>query len=351
MHGDKKMDSGGRIDHMAQLRATTLKDVAEVAGVSARTVSNVVNGYVHVAEETRRRVQEACDRLGYRPNVMARNLRSGRSKVIALVVPEIGSPYFGELGQSIIEEARKHGYVVLIDHTGGDVEQEKDFLIRSSASNLFDGVILSPSRVSDSELRSILKVPFVLLGPRLFDPGFDHVSIDNVAAAAEITGHLLKQGRRRVAAIGDQRWGGSAAQVRTSGYRKAHTDLGVEIVEELIIPTAHFQRENGAAAMSHLLESGKQPDAVFCFNDLLALGAIRAIHQHKLRVPEDIAVVGFDNIDEGRYSTPSLTTIAPDRRVIARLAVERLLARIDGEQVDAPPRLIVPHELLVRESG
>jgi DNA-binding LacI/PurR family transcriptional regulator len=314
-------------------------------------VSNVVNGYVHVAEATRRRVQEACDRLGYRPNLLARNLRSGRSKVIALVVPEIGSPYFSELGQSIIEEARRHGYVVLIDHTGGDAGPEKDFLIRSSASNLFDGVILSPSRVGESELRDILSVPFVLLGPRLFDPDFDHVSIDNVAAAAEATGHLLQRGRRRVAAIGEQPLGGGAAQVRTMGYRKAHERLGLDVIEDLIVPTALFQREDGMAAMMHLIESGKRPDAVFCFNDLLALGAMRAIHQHKLRVPEDIAVVGFDNIDEGRYSIPSLTTIAPDRRVIARLAVERLLARIDGEEVAGPSRLVVPHQLLVRESS
>jgi LacI family repressor for deo operon, udp, cdd, tsx, nupC, and nupG len=333
------------------MKAVTLKDVALAAGVSARTVSNVVNGYVHVAEETRHRVQDACDRLGYRPNLLARNLRSGRSGVIALVVPEIGSPYFGELGQSIIEEARGRGYVVLIDHTGGDVEQEKDFLVRSSASNLFDGVILSPSRVTGDELRRILGVPFVLLGPRLFDPEFDHVSIDNVAAAAEVTTHLLKQGRHRVAAIGEQRWGGSAAQVRTQGFRQAHEALGLRIDEELIVPTARFQREDGAAAMRQLIESGRKLDAVFCFNDLLALGAMRAIHQHGLRVPEDIAVVGFDNIEEGKYATPSLTTIAPDRRVIARLAVERLLARINGEPLDEPARLVVPHELLVRESA
>lgn len=333
------------------MKAATVKDVALAAGVSARTVSNVVRGYVHVSEDTRRRVQEACERLGYRPNLLARNLRSGRSGVIALVVPEIGSPYFGELGQSIIEAARRRGYVVLIDHTGGDVEQEKDFLIRSSASRLFDGVLLSPSRVTGDELRAILDVPFVLLGPRLFDPAFDHVSIDNVAAAAQATGHLLRQGRRRVAAIGEQRGGGSAAQVRTMGFRKAHEALGLAIDEQLIMPTAHFKREDGAAAMSHLIESGAKPDAVFCFNDLLALGAMRAIHQHGLRVPQDIAVVGFDNIEEGQYSTPSLTTIAPDRHVIAELAVERLLARIDGETVDQPPRLVVPHQLLVRESA
>lgn len=333
------------------MKPATVKDVALAAGVSARTVSNVVNGYVHVAEDTRRRVQEACDKLGYRPNLVARNLRSGRSKVIALVVPEIGSPYFGELGQSIIEVAREHGYVVLIDHTGGDVEQEKDFLVRSSASNLFDGVLLSPSRTTGDELRTLLNVPFVLLGPRLFDPAFDHVSIDNVAAAAEATTHLLAAGRRRVAAIGEQNWTGSAAQVRTLGFRRAHEALGLPVHEELIVPTAHFQREDGAAAITSLLESGQRPDAVFCFNDLLALGAMRAIHKHGLKVPDDIAVMGFDNIEEGQYATPSLTTIAPDRQVIARLAVERLLSRIAGEPVDQPSRLVVPHRLLVRESA
>lgn len=332
----------------AAVKLATLKDVALVAGVSARTVSNVVNGSVHVAEDTRKRVQEACDRLGYRPNLLARNLRSGRSKVIALVVPEIGSPYFGELSQAIIEEARRRGYVVLIDHTGGDSEQEKQFLSHSSASNLFDGVLLSPFRVTGDELREILDVPFVLLGPRLFDPAFDHVSIDNVAAAAEATAHLLRQGRRRVAAIGDQDWIGSA--VRTLGFRKAHEDFGLPVQEDLIVPARHFTRQEGASAMSALIEAGKVPDAVFCFNDLLALGAMRAIHEHGLRVPDDIAVIGFDNIEEGQYATPSLTTIAPDRQVIAQLAVERLLLRIEGGFVEHP-RIVVPHNLLVRESA
>lgn len=331
------------------MKSVTLKDVARAANVSARTVSNVVNGYQYVAEETRRRVQEACDRLGYRPNLLARNLRSGRSKVIALVVPEIGSPYFGELSQSIIEEARSHGYVVLIDHTGGDEEQERDFLIRSSAASLFDGVILSPSRLTEGELLTMLDVPVVLLGPRIFGPGFDHVSIDNVAAAAEITGHLLKQGRRRIAAIGERNL--SLAQARTQGYREAHAACGLPVDETLIVPTARMQREDGAAAMNQLLESGQRPDAVFCFNDLVALGAMRAIHQHRLRVPDDVAVVGFDNIEEGQFATPSLTTIAPDRRVIARHAVQRLLARIDGVPIEGPGRIVVPHKLLVRESG
>jgi DNA-binding LacI/PurR family transcriptional regulator len=121
--------------------------------------------------------------------------------------------------------------------------------------------------------------------------------------------------------------------------------------ETLIVPTARMQREDGAAAMNQLLESGQRPDAVFCFNDLVALGAMRAIHQHRLRVPDDVAVVGFDNIEEGQFATPSLTTIAPDRRVIARHAVQRLLARIDGVPIEGPGRIVVPHKLLVRESG
>lgn len=330
----------------------TLRDVAKRANVSIRTVSNVVNGYAPVSDELRARVQAVLDELDYRPNLIARNLKQGRTGMIALVVPELDVPYFAELAREVITAARTRGYVVMIDQTDGDGDRERELLGRDSRATMFDGLVLSPLSVTAEELRGRgNRVPIVLLGEHIFNGSFPHVAIDNVAAARDATEHLLRLGRRRVAAIGDQPYAtGETAQLRTAGYRQAHARHGLEVDEALIVPTTHFHRRLGAEAMERLLAMPDPPDAVFCYNDLLALGAIRALIRAGRRIPEDVAVVGLDDIEEGQYSTPSLTTIAPDKGEIARRAVDTLLESIRGE-MGAPPEIVVPHRLIVRESS
>ncbi|MBO4260425.1 LacI family DNA-binding transcriptional regulator, partial [Streptomyces griseorubiginosus] len=311
-------------------KGVTLRDVAALAGVSSRTVSNVVNGYAPVAESTRARVQQAVDELGYRPNVLARNLASGRSGQIAVVVPYLDTPYFAELLQGIIRAARVRGYNVLIDQTDGDAEHEKLFLSRGSQQLLFDGVIFSPLGLAQSDLTERdASLPLVVLGERVSDGSFDHIGIDDVSASREATEHLLDLGRRRVAAIGDQPYRtGEAAQLRTRGYRLAHERAGLPVREEYVISTPRFNRSDGATAMAHLLDLEEPPDAVFCYSDLVALGALHTLAARGLRVPEDVAIVGYDDIEDARYSNPPVTTISPDKQMIAETAVERLLKRI-----------------------
>lgn len=332
------------------MKAVTLRDVAEAVGVSARTVSNVVNGYVHVSPEMRRKVQEACDRLGYYPNAMARNLRTGRTRLLALVVPEIAIPYFAELAQAVISEARKVGYGVLIDQTDGDIERERELISSIAGRQMFDGLIFSPIAIGGEDLRAGLNMPTVLLGEHIPDSSLTHVAIDNVSAAEEATRHLLDRGRRRIAAIGAGARG-ETADLRTVGFLAAHTAAGLEVKPDQLVCVAEFHRDDGAAAMRRLLDSGSPPDAVFCYNDLLALGAARAALERGLRIPEDLAIVGFDDIEEGRYHTPSLTTVAPDKAELARTAVAHLLARIEGYPLPAPDELRIPHRLVVRESS
>ncbi|MEV0379328.1 LacI family DNA-binding transcriptional regulator [Nonomuraea sp. NPDC050643] len=329
----------------------TLRDVAKRANVSIRTVSNVVNGYAPVSDELRARVQAVLDELDYRPNLIARNLKQGRTGMIALVVPELDVPYFAELAREVITAARARGYVVMIDQTDGDGDRERELLGRDSRATMFDGLLLSPLSVSAEELRERgNRIPIVLLGEHIFNGSFHHVAIDNVAAAREATTHLLDLGRRRVAAIGDQPYAtGETAQLRTAGYRQAHNRAGLEVHEELVMSTPHFHRRLGAQAMERLLAMPDPPDAVFCYNDLLALGAIRALIRAGRRVPDDVAVVGLDDIEEGQFSTPSLTTIAPDKGEIARRAVNTLLESITGTP-SAPSEIVVPHRLIVRES-
>lgn len=331
-----------------------LRDVAERAGVSIRTVSNAVNGYAPVSDEVRARVEAAVAELGYKPNLMARNFKRGRTGLITLVVPELDVPYFSELARAVITKARAHGYTVVVDQTDGEPDRERELVMRdSAAAAMFDGVILSPLALTHADLaRRGADQPLVLLGERIAESAYDHVAIDNVAAARTATEHLLDLGRRRIAAVGDQPWeSGETAQLRTRGFRDAHEARGLAVEESLIVTTRRFHLASGAEAMAALLAHPQgPPDAVFCYNDLVALGAIRTLLTNGVRIPEDIAVVGFDDIEGGRYNTPTLTTISPDKTAIAQLAVDRLIARLDKEDETAPAEFWAPYELVVRES-
>ncbi|MCM0675317.1 LacI family transcriptional regulator [Micromonospora phytophila] len=327
-----------------------LKDVAERAGVSVKTVSNVVNGYVHVRPDTRARVEEAIAELNYRPNLSARNLRKGRTGVIALAVPELDIPYFAELARHVVTAAAELGWTVLIDQTGGGREQER-VVASGITEHLIDGLIFSPLALTAEDLAGLDGTPMVLLGERVDHGPADHVAIDNVAAARAITAHLTGLGRRRIAAIGSQRTPeGASARLRLAGYTAALADAGIAYDERLVAPAPVWHRADGAAAMRALLDSGVRPDAVFCFNDTLALGALRALHEADLRVPDDVAVAGFDDIEDGRFSVPTLSTIAPDKERIARLAVELLANRLDGDRAAPPKELTAPYRLTPRES-
>jgi DNA-binding LacI/PurR family transcriptional regulator len=326
-----------------------LKDVAARAGVSIKTVSNVVNGYVHVAPDTRARVQDAIDALGYKPNVAARQLRSGRSGVIALALPELQSPYFAEVAGLIVQAAELRSWTVLIDQTDGQADRERN-LVAGLRRHAIDGLIFSPLALAGEELAGRDDTPMVLLGERIWHGPADHVAIDNTAAAADATRHLAGLGRRRIAAIGAQdRPSAATAHQRLAGYHVALDEAGLAADPRLIAEVENFHRADGAAAMGRLLDLPEPPDAVFAFNDLLALGAIRMLLTRGLRVPRDVAVAGFDDIEDGRFSTPTLTTIAPDTRQIARLAVDLLAERL--EEAPEPPREIrVGHRLMIRES-
>jgi DNA-binding LacI/PurR family transcriptional regulator len=335
-------------------RPARLQDVAERAGVSVKTVSNVVNGYVHVSRATRARVDAALAELDYRPNLAARNLRRGRSGIVALALPELEVPYFAELARHVVEAARQRSWTVLIDQTDGELLREQ-LVMDGYGTHLMDGLIMSPIASGVRELSARrATIPMVLLGERIYDGPDDHVSIDNVAAATTAVRHLLGLGRRRVAVVGRQSQpSAQTARLREQGYREALAAAGLPFDQDLVVPTASFTRHEGSAAVDRLMSLAEPPDALFCFNDLLALGAVRRLHELGRRVPEDVAVVGVDDIEDSRYATPTLTTIRPDKARIAALAVELLADRIDDASSGAvrPAReLGAPYDLVVRES-
>lgn len=330
----------------------TLRDVAERAQVSMRTVSNVVSGYTHVSERMRAKVLAAIDELDYRPNPVARTLRTGRTGTLALVVPEIDVPYFSELARDVIGAAAEVGYRVMIDQTGHDHERERQLLTGEDRSMLFDGVLFSPL-VTKSELLDMhptSTMPLILLGEHDFDGRYDHVAIDNWAAARDAVAHLIATGHTRIAAIGSQPLEEYATPLqRSAGYEAALTEAGLAVRAEYSITAAHYSRSDGYRAAQQLIALDDRPDAIFCFSDLLAIGAMRAVFDAGLRVPEDLAVIGIDDVEEGRFTRPSLSTISLDIPFIARESVRRILERIENPELDAM-EIVASHKVIARES-
>ncbi|MCX5214574.1 LacI family transcriptional regulator [Kitasatospora sp. NBC_00240] len=329
----------------------SLKDVAQRAGVSVKTVSNVVNNYPHVTPAMRERVQQAIDELGYRPNLIARHLRKGRTGIIALAVPELGNPYFAELAGAVIDAAARHDYTVLLDHTGG--RRENEILVSQGfRAHVIDGLILSPIELEDDDLLGRSEdAPLVLLGEREYQAPYDQIAIDNVAAARSAVRHLTGLGHRRIAFLGARRESARRpAHLRLRGWREELTAAGLPCDDSLVAATDGYGRVDGAAAMNAVLDRGERPDAVFAYNDLVALGAMRVLTERRLRVPQDISVVGFDDIEEGRFSPVALTTVSPDKQAIARLAVQRVVARLADTPGLEPEHIQPGYTLTVRES-
>ncbi|MDT0166827.1 LacI family DNA-binding transcriptional regulator [Actinotalea sp. AC32] len=338
---------------MARIR---LQDVAERAGVSIKTVSNVVNGKGTITPATRERVQQALADLQYRPNVAARHLRRGASGMIAVALPELTQPYFAEVASELVRAAKARHLTVLLAQTDGLADSERA-ISDGLDMPLMDGLVMSPLALTAEDLRHRLdSTPIVLLGEHVgFDSPFPHVAIDNRRAARTATAHLAQIGRRRIAAIGAKRTDGpnatpaETAELRLDGYRAGLADAGLPWRDELVAAVADFHRADGASAMHRLLDLAEPPDAVFCFNDLLALGALRALRDRGLTAPDDVAVIGIDDIEEGRFSTPSLSTVAPDKRAIAETAID-LLMSLRGTADPSPVHAVAGHRLVARES-
>ncbi|MGV0111552.1 MULTISPECIES: LacI family DNA-binding transcriptional regulator [unclassified Arthrobacter] len=334
--------------------AATLKDVALAAGVSIKTVSNVINDYQHIRADTKQRVMEAIDELGYSPNLSARSLRSGRTGVIGLAVPELSLSYFAELADAVITAAERRGLKVLIEQTGGGDRARELEILRSPRLQMTDGLLFSPLGMSNEDAHYLdVNFPLVLLGERIFGGPTDHVTMSNVESARAATAHLISKGRRRIAVVGGHRGEviGSAG-LRLRGYQQALEEAGIPFDPALVGHTTFWHRANGATSMRELLESGVEFDAMFGMNDTLALGAMRVLQEAGRRIPDDVAVIGFDDLDEGRYSLPTLSTIDPGRVEIADTAVRVLQERISRRDGDAPPREFeARYQVIERESS
>lgn len=335
---------------------STMHDVARMAGVSIKTVSNVINDYPHVRPDTRERVNQAIEQLDYRPNLSARGLRSGRTGVIGLAVPSLRENYFAELADAVIRAAEKRGLGVMVEQTGGSRETEL-LAVSSNRPRFLDGLLFNPVSLGQDDADALVSnSPLVLLGERIFGGPTDHVTMHNMSSAEAAVEHLIEIGRRRIAIIGaelDDSDEASSASLRLKGYLRALERAGIPLDPALVRPTAMSQwnRAGGAAAIRRLIDEGVEFDAVFALSDTLGLGVLRALGEEHVRVPEDVAVIGFDNIDESRYSVPSMSTVDTGRDEIARIAVDRLIERINEKGERRPPETFKPDFRIVRRES
>lgn len=330
--------------------AVTLHDVADLAGVSIKTVSNVVHNSPRVLPATRARVQSAIDTLEYVPNTFARSLATGRSGMIGLAIPAIAVPYFGELASQITAVLKRNQHRLLIEETSADLEVEKLVLARRE-HGLVDGLLFQPAFLDKEQVERLRgNGPLVLLGEVPPPASVDHVMVDNVGGAVAATEHLIAAGRTRIAFLGHERsYHHSTTSLRVRGYRHAMNVAGLRVSSEMHIATRNFGASFAEEAVSSALSHGARIDGLVCYDDLTAIGALHAILRSGRSVPGDIAVIGCDDIEVSRFMHPALSTIRPDKLSLASRAVEMLHERINGYA--GPGRHeTVPFELITRGS-
>jgi DNA-binding LacI/PurR family transcriptional regulator len=326
-----------------------LVDVADKVGVSIKTVSNVVNGTGYVSDAMRTRILGVIDDLGYRPNAAARQLRRGSSGLLGLCVPDLKDPYFAEFSSAFIAAAQKQDLNVLVTQTGnGDLQRELS-AVEGELLPAVDGIVLSALSLTAEDLaRRRSTVPLILIGEHgenLATEAVSQVGPNNFIAAQDATEYALKQGRRRIAAVGLQVKAAETAVVRFDGYRSALAKAGIDLDPTLLVEVEKYNRAEGSRAVESLLQRGTEFDSIFCFNDTLAFGALHTLGMRGIRVPEEVLVIGFDNIEESKFTVPPLITV--DLGVARASAM--IIDLLTRPTADSPRgRIVVPHELMVR---
>jgi LacI family transcriptional regulator len=329
----------------------TLEEIAEIAQVSRSTVSRVINRSPNVNPKTRQRVEEVVRSLGFQPNRAARSLAGGRTQVIGLVIPMgvgrlFSDPYFPILIQSVASACNSIDHSVMLWLAEPEVERRT--IGQILYNGLIDGVIVSSSLIDDPLVHTLSnsKMPFVLIGRSISGLDVSYVDVDNVEGARLVVDHLLQGGRRRIATIsGPQNM--IAGCDRYEGYRKALQDWGLPVNPDLVLDGG-FSEDASSQAMLQLLEKG--PDAVFAASDIMAQGALRVLQSQGVRIPEDIALTGFDDMPFAERLDPSLTTIRQPIQKTGTVAVEILIDLINNPG-SSKRQIILPTELIVRDSS
>ncbi len=333
------------------MKSPTLEEIAKAAGVSRSTVSRVINNEPHVRTEVRERVWQTVEQMGYQPNAAARSLVNRRSQLLGVVIPETVNtvfidPFFPILLQGIHDAASKRGYQLMLSMLGRPSEEE-DFYRHALRRQMLDGLAIASALLDDPLIPYLLKdrTPFVIIGRHSSQRAINYVDVDNYAGARMAVQHLIKQGRQRVATItGPQQM--VAGIDRLEGYKSALRHAGIALDEALIVE-GDFTEISGYTCMKTLL--AQDIDAVFVASDPMAMGALRAIHQAGRTIPQDIALVGYDDAQVATFSNPPLTTVRQPIYELGGKAID-LLVQLANDRDQEPSHIILPTELVIRAS-
>jgi LacI family transcriptional regulator len=326
----------------------TIREVASRAGVSPTTVSHVINNTRFVSADARQRVLDAMAELNYRPNVLARSLRRGETRTLGLILPDSANPFFAEIARAIEDSAFRNGYNVILGNSENELTKEQvyvDVLVNKQV----DGLIFVATGDHSPSLEQLVRdgLPVVVVDRRLTGLDVDTVLTDNLQGGLTATRYLLDLGHRRIACItGPSNLTPSAERV--IGYRQALQERSLP-VDESLIRKGDFHPHSGYLTVSQLLHSAPRPTAFLICNDMMAIGALRALAEAGLQVPQDCSLVGYDDIELASYVTPPLTTIRQDKNAMADAAVQLLLERIADPGLPARTR-ILPIRLVERQS-
>jgi LacI family transcriptional regulator len=329
----------------------TLEKIAQLANVSRSTVSRVINDDPNVNEETRQRVQKVVQQLNFQPNQAARSLAGGRTRILGLVIPQgvsrlFSDPYFPILIQGVSSACNANDHTVML--WLAEPEYERRMISQVLHNGLIDGVIISSVLLDDPLVKALIEshLPFILIGRHPSDENASYVDVDNATSAREIVGHLLRRGRRRIGIITGPR-NMIAGVDRLEGYLAALRERGLTTEPDLIAES-DFTEAGGYEAAYQLLPY--QPDAIFAASDTMALGALRALRQAGLRVPQDVALAGFDDMPFAAHTQPPLTTVRQPILRTGAVAAETLIDMIENPS-QPPRRILLPTELVLRESA
>jgi LacI family transcriptional regulator, repressor for deo operon, udp, cdd, tsx, nupC, and nupG len=325
-------------------------------GVSVATVSRVLNGHTNVRPATRARVLAEVETSGYRVNELARNLRTAESRLLLTMVPDFGNPFYAEIVRGIDSVARQHGYFMLLCDTGADAGRERSYFDLLRRHRADGAICLDPATVQQANRAAAHEPALPWVACCEFDPaaGVPYVGIDNFGAARDAVRHLIARGRRRIALINsDDHY--LYAQQRRFGYLAALAEAGIEAREAWRVNLNCLDYDAGAQAAAALMAQrggarAAKPDAIFAVSDTLAVGVVNGLRGSGWAVPDDVAVVGFDDIALAAQIDPPLTTIAQPMRELGETAARLLLKRLADPRASVPG-VLLPHRLVVRRSA
>ncbi len=329
--------------------AASIKDVAREAGVSIATVSRVLNDIDVVNEETKKKVVEAIKKLGYRPNIVARSLKTQRTRTIGILIPDISSQFYPEIVRGAEDVANIYDYNVMLCNSDFDIDKEKEYL-RVLKEKMVDGVLYMSSSLENDILDLIneLDVKTVLVETDDKNANLPSVTIDNIKATYETTKYLIDKGMKDIAFIGVSRDDNNAWRKRYTGYKNALEENGINIKEGLTYFN-NLKVETGYNGVMEIMNKGVKPEAIVCASDEIAMGAINALRDKGLKVPEDVSVIGFNDIDLARAFYPKLTTVHQPMYDMGSVAM-RMLIKLINNKVLEEGHFVLNYNLVERDS-